>query len=309
MTTATASPISRSHPTPSFSSRTERLSNLYSPVFIDACQVIYGSKGIISQGGIQSVINMFKGIPLDGKKVLDAGCGVGGTDIYLAQKHCVEILGVDKEPYMTSEANKLLSKQQQSLKGRVHFQTLKAPTSLQEFPDNTFDVVYSKEMLYHVPVEDKQQYVNEMFRVLKPGGILVTADWHSRIAELGPVMKRMLQGGTPGFCYFITPEHFHTILKTAKFANILFKDASQEHIDYQKDDICRLQEKAQKLCKMANADALNRWTRNWQLFLEAMESGDLRSSVFIAKKPMGRMQSLLHQVSSLYSSIRTQFSG
>lgn len=282
-------------------SKMERLSNLYSPVFIDACQIIYGSKGIISQGGIQSVDDMFSGVALEGKKILDAGCGVGGTDIYLAQKYNVEILGVDKEPYMTSEAEKLLSKQQRPLKGRVRFQTLQAPTSLREFPDNTFDLVYSKEMLYHVPVENKQQYVNEMFRVLKPGGILVTADWHSHADELGAHLNRVLQFGTPGFCYFITPKHFHTILKTAKFANILFRDVSQEHINYQKKDICRLRDKASKLCRIADSNALKRWTRNWNLFHDALESGDLRASIFIAKKPANRMQNLLHRVSSLFA--------
>lgn len=284
---------------PTEPSRIERLSNLYSPLFIDACQVIYGSKGIISQGGIKSVGNMFKGISLDGKKILDAGCGVGGADIYLAQKYRVEILGVDKEPYMEKEANKLLAKQVQPLKGRVHFQTLKSPTSLKEFPDKTFDIVYSKEMLYHVPVEHKQQYVNEMFRVLKPGGILVTADWHSHTAELGPVMKHMLRDATPGFCHFITPEHFHTILKTAKFVDILFKNVTQEHIEYQKEDLIRLQNKADKLCQMANEEALKRWTRNWQLFLDSMESGELRASLFIATKPFTRMQSLIAKANRL----------
>lgn len=46
------------------------------------------------------------------------------------------------------------------------------------FPDNTFDLVWACESGEHMP--DKKKYIEEMTRVLKPGGKLVIATWCQR---------------------------------------------------------------------------------------------------------------------------------
>jgi len=73
------------------------------------------------------------------------------------------------------------------------------------FPDNSFDVVWSIEAGPHMP--DKAQYGAEMLRVLKPGGILVVADWNQRDDRRKPlnfwekpVMRQLLdQWSHPSF--------------------------------------------------------------------------------------------------------------
>jgi SAM-dependent methyltransferase len=47
-----------------------------------------------------------------------------------------------------------------------------------KFPDNTFDLVWACESGEHMP--DKKRYIEEMTRVLKPGGHLVIACWCQR---------------------------------------------------------------------------------------------------------------------------------
>ena len=47
-----------------------------------------------------------------------------------------------------------------------------------DFPDNSFDLVWACESGEHMP--DKKKYVEEMTRVLKPGGTLVIACWCQR---------------------------------------------------------------------------------------------------------------------------------
>lgn len=47
-----------------------------------------------------------------------------------------------------------------------------------EFPDNSFDLVWACESGEHMP--DKKKYIEEMTRVLKPGGTLVIACWCQR---------------------------------------------------------------------------------------------------------------------------------
>lgn len=46
------------------------------------------------------------------------------------------------------------------------------------FPDNSFDLVWACESGEHMP--DKKKYIEEMTRVLKPGGTLVIACWCQR---------------------------------------------------------------------------------------------------------------------------------
>lgn len=43
------------------------------------------------------------------------------------------------------------------------------------FPPQTFDVVFSKDSIVHIP--DKHNLMQDMFRVLKPGGLFVASDW------------------------------------------------------------------------------------------------------------------------------------
>jgi MPBQ/MSBQ methyltransferase len=66
------------------------------------------------------------------------------------------------------------------------------------FPDASFDVVWSIEAGPHMP--DKSVFAKELLRVLKPGGILVVADWNQRddrqVPLNGwerPVMKQLLE--------------------------------------------------------------------------------------------------------------------
>jgi len=73
------------------------------------------------------------------------------------------------------------------------------------FPDASFDVVWSIEAGPHMP--DKAVFARELMRVLKPGGVLVVADWNQRDDRLlplnyweKPVMQQLLdQWSHPAF--------------------------------------------------------------------------------------------------------------
>lgn len=60
--------------------------------------------------------------------------------------------------------------------GNVKFQVMDALAM--EWPDESFDLVWACESGEHMP--DKKKYVEEMVRVLKPGGTLVIACWCQR---------------------------------------------------------------------------------------------------------------------------------
>jgi phosphoethanolamine N-methyltransferase len=261
----------------------DRLSNLYSFHHLRLIQISFGSEGIISQGGLPSVDYLFKGIYLDGKKILDVGCGFGGVDIYLAQQNSCQITAIDCEPYMILQAEKFLEKESYFLLGQVEFQVSRELTALKQFPSHTFDIVCCKEALYHVPTEQKQPYLNEMYRVLKPGGILVIADWCQGTPLPGEHLKRTI--GVEGFCHYVTPkELLQSMIAETDFQKIVFEDVTDHHIQYTKEDIRRIEWATDQIEQELGKGATTRALKSWNLWLKALETHELVAGIFIGHK-------------------------
>jgi len=108
-------------------------------------------------------------------KVLDVGCGVGGTSRYLAKNlgPNADVTGITLSPNQVKRAQELAVEQEVP---NAKFQVMNALDM--EFEDNTFDIVWACESGEHMP--DKEAYINEMMRVLKPGGKFVMATWCQR---------------------------------------------------------------------------------------------------------------------------------
>ncbi|MGD1857237.1 MAG: methyltransferase domain-containing protein [Leptolyngbyaceae cyanobacterium] len=133
-----------------------------------------------------------------GTTVLDVGCGIGGSSRILARDYGFNLTGITISPQQVKRAQELTP---ETL--TAHFQVDDALNL--SFPDNSFDVVWSIEAGPHMP--DKACYAQEMLRVLKPGGILVVADWNQRDDRRlplswweRPVMRQLLdQWSHPAF--------------------------------------------------------------------------------------------------------------
>jgi SAM-dependent methyltransferase len=99
---------------------------------------------------------------VQGKYLLDLGCGAGENSVYFATKgaNCV---AADYSPGMVEVALKLANNNGVAVKGRVINAMAIA------FPDNTFDIVYASNLLHHIPYPEIA--IQEAHRVLKPGGI------------------------------------------------------------------------------------------------------------------------------------------
>jgi tocopherol O-methyltransferase len=102
--------------------------------------------------------------------VLDAGCGVGGSSVWLARNIGCQVTGIDINPNFINIAKREAKKR--NLDGLVSFQEMDFCRTA--FLDNVFDVVWALESSCHA--EDKQAFLMEMSRILKPGGHIVIAD-------------------------------------------------------------------------------------------------------------------------------------
>jgi tocopherol O-methyltransferase len=111
------------------------------------------------------------------KTIVDVGCGIGGSSLYLAQKFDANVTGITLSPV---QANRATDRAKNAgLQEQVQFQVANALEM--PFPDNQFDLVLSLESGEHMP--DKTQFLAECYRVLRPGGKLILATWCHRSTD------------------------------------------------------------------------------------------------------------------------------
>ena len=133
-----------------------------------------------------------------GTTVLDVGCGIGGSSRNLARDYGFAVTGITISPQQVQRAQELTPKELD-----VQFRVDDAMAL--SFPDASFDVVWSIEAGPHMP--DKAIFARELMRVVKPGGVLVVADWNQRDDRQNPlnfwekpVMRQLLdQWSHPSF--------------------------------------------------------------------------------------------------------------
>jgi SAM-dependent methyltransferase len=100
------------------------------------------------------------------RRALDFGCGVGRITRSMAA-HFASVIGVDVAPAMIARARVL-----NGPIGNCEFRVSREP-HLKDFGDEMFDVVYSRLVLQHISPAIVGGYIQELIRVLSPGGVLM----------------------------------------------------------------------------------------------------------------------------------------
>jgi ubiquinone/menaquinone biosynthesis C-methylase UbiE len=154
----------------------------------------------VNQAGSRTAIRLAGVRP--GDKVLDVGCGTGS--LTLTAKSAAgpggAVYGIDASPGMIELARKKAERSGLDVGFELGL-IEKIP-----FPEATFDVVVSRLMIHHLPDDLKRKGFAEIFRVLKPGGRLLVAEFnppadpllsHVALALVGHRMMQIEVGGLP----------------------------------------------------------------------------------------------------------------
>ncbi len=119
-------------------------------------------------------------------KILDAGCGVGGTCIYLGNKYPKStFIGITISKRQVDLARKFAKERNHNK--NVSFMVMDYMKT--EFPSNFFDGIFALESISYAP--SKKKFIDEMHRILKPNGKLAIICPAMKKKKLNPVLEKI----------------------------------------------------------------------------------------------------------------------
>jgi tocopherol O-methyltransferase len=152
--------------------------------------------------------------------VLDAGCGVGGTSICIAETTGAQVVGITVSDVQLRIAKR--SARQVGLSDRLTF-FLQDYTCI-DFPDATFSKVFGIESVCYA--ENKADFLMEAYRVLSPGGRIAVIDAFLRNEELSAAEARIYDKFRIGWVVpnLVSVSKFRQLLEKENFKDIQFID-------------------------------------------------------------------------------------
>jgi len=216
-----------------------------------------------------------------GAGVLDIGCGVGGSALWLADRYGCHVTGMTISPVQARMAT--TNAKARGLGGSVRFEVKDA--NLWQPEPASFDVVWIMESSEHFP--DKKHFFERCAIALKPGGTLAVCAWLRRDGPMPPGEQQLVA----------------TIAEAMMSASL---DSLSSYRDWMRDagltvtaaeDITRHVERTWAHCTRIGANPVlkflvrftggptRRFVKAFPLMQEAYSTGAMAFGLFVAKKP------------------------
>ena len=233
--------------------------------------------------GAQEVAAVLEGVSLTGREVLDIGCGLGAVDVLLVRAHHAgRVVGIDVEAPLIERSRRLV--EESGLSNRVDIRLVE-PGPL-PFADGSFDVVFSKESIIHIP--DKSALYREILRLLRPGGEFVASDWlRGGAGEYSEEMKRWLD--IVGLTFEMKDlEQSRSELEHAGFSDVRLRDRNAWYREEVEREIARVERKGyEQLAARAGEAAATHRRESGRIKRVVVERGELRPTHMYGKKKQG----------------------
>ena len=170
---------------------------------------------------INKILSQKAGISKD-DIVLDAGCGIGGSSIWLAKNIGCKVTGISLSQKQVNTANALAQRE-----GVEHLAKFFVKDFTDTgFADAGFTVIWAIESVCHAP--DKAAFLKEAYRLLTKGGRLILADFFKQ-ENLNAIDADQIQQWAHGWAVhdFATREEFEIQIQQAGFNSPQTEDVSE----------------------------------------------------------------------------------
>ena len=253
----------------------------YDDTHINFLETLWG-EGFLSPGGPAEVDLITGKVDLNQKRILDFGCGCGGAIFHIAEKYSAsELLGVDIEESVIKRAKHLAAKK--SFQQIAKFELIKRDQL--PFRESSFDVVFSKDALIHVP--DKKRIFGQIYHVLKPGGHLIAGDWMTwdkgyRTTD----MQNYLNAEGLDFHMSSLSSYNRDLVETG-FVSICLQDRQEWYLSKATQELHSLKNDLNsEIIEILGYKEAQRQIEVWEKMIVVLGSGEHRPGHFSAIKPI-----------------------
>lgn len=251
--------------------------NQYSRKGILKYEKIFGPT-YISTGGQETTNEFCKKLDLlPGQKVLDVGCGIGGSAFHMAREYGVEVRGVDLSTNMITIALENQAKQEEEVKKKICFEITDITKAI--FPDESFDVIYSRDTLLHIG--DKETLFANFFKWLRPGGKLLISDYCRGDQEHSDQFLRYV--AQRGY-HLLTVTDYGSILSKVGFKNVEAKDVTDYFVEILHKEMKYFSDQKEDFIQEFSAEDYDDITNGWKDKVQRCGEGDQVWGLFIAEK-------------------------
>ncbi len=240
--------------------------------------------GYLSPGGSEELRVMLRGLDLSGARALDFGCGVGGASIEMLREYGVDhVVAVDVQAPMIEQARGRAAAH--GVLARIDFRVIGAESARLADAGGSFDFVLAKDVLNSVP--DRIACCREILRILRPGGVLATADWCIGKSVAGGLRERYVEllaaGGLRST--WRTVDQNGAMMIDAGFASFNQHDHTSDAIlDARRQLVVAETETRRATSVNPDASTLERRDELTRTRLKALESGEIQHWHLTARK-------------------------
>ena len=231
-------------------------------------EAIYG-QDFVSPGGESVAKELIVKLGLaPGAKVLDVGCGLGGSAFIMARLFDLKVDGIDLSKNMIRMAQDKLCKYE--LESLVSFQH---GDILQLDRVDSYEGIYSRDVFLHI--HDKPRLFKLLYDALKSSGKLLFTDYCCGEKPWPKDFSRYVEDR--GYCLH-TLSQYAELMATADFANISTIDLTDRFISILRDDLDAIAHSD------LETEVKQKLGLSWREKLRRAESGYHRWGMFTAIK-------------------------
>jgi len=240
-------------------------------------EMIFGET-YVSTGGQETTTKFCNDLELKSDmRMLDVGCGIGGSAFYVARKYGVLVNGIDLSQNMIDIANERRDEMSAGVKHRVQFHVEDA--TCMKYPANFYDIVYSRDTILHI--EDKESLFRKFLHCLKPGGILLITDYCRGDQDPSKQFKEYVK--QRGY-NLLTVKDYGATLERAGFGDVEAKDNTDYFIEILKSELSRYKPKKADVLKRFSEADYTAICDGWKEKIDRCGTGDQVWGYFKAQK-------------------------